>query len=214
MTQIKLIFLSGLILAFLGCTSPTNKQTDPSKQFEGSDSNSLKKNETTEDLNEEQLNNECVRGKAEPVVQKEDYPNTSFVLQPDSLTAIETVSFDNGDKLIIHNWGCEYYVLTFRFETSQYQRDTSDLVFWFRTAQKLMTGMLGALDAPVDIKKGLVMLESYVLRDEKNGFVNLQLGEEIDFGGTDIRSFVTLDKIEKIGDKKFALSVSFSTGPL
>lgn len=159
-------------------------------------------------------NNDCVRGQAEPVIQKADYPNTTFILQPDSITAIETVTFDNGDKIVIRNWGCESYVLTFRFETSNYQHDTADLGFWFRTANSLMTSMLSGLDAPIDIKRGLVLLDSYILRDEKNGYKNLQLGEEIDFGGNDIRSFVTVDRIEKINDKNFGVTISFTTGPL
>jgi hypothetical protein len=58
------------------------------------------------------------------------------------------------------------------------------------------------------------MLDSYILRDEKNGYKNLQLGEEIDFGGNDIRSFATVDRIEKIDDKKFGVTISFATGPL
>jgi hypothetical protein len=168
----------------------------------------------TQTQTEQVHNNNCVRGQAEPVIQKTDYPNTTFVLQPDSITAIETVTFDNGDKLVIRNWGCEYYVLTFRFETSNYQHDTTDLGFWFRAADRLMTSMLGGLDTPIDIKRGLVLLDSYILRDEKNGFKNLQLGEEIDFGGNDIRSFVTVDRIEKINDKNFGVTISFATGPL
>lgn len=163
---------------------------------------------------EQVQSNDCVRGQAAPVIQKADYPNTIFLLQPDSITAIETVTFDNGDKLIIRNWGCEYYVLTFRFETSKYQHDTTDLAFWFRSADGLMTSMLGGLDAPIDIKRGLVLLDSYISRDEKNGYKNLQLGEEIDFGTNDIRSFLTVDRIEKINDKNFGVTISFTTGPL
>jgi hypothetical protein len=65
-------------------------------------------------------NNNCVRGQAEPVVKKLVYPNSQFQLQADSLTAIEIVNFSNGDKLIIRNWGCESYILTFRFEASRF----------------------------------------------------------------------------------------------
>jgi hypothetical protein len=77
-----------------------------------------------------------------------------------------------------------------------------------------MTGMLGGLDSPIDIKRGLVFLESYYLRDKRNNFKNLKLGDEIDFDGSDIRSYVTLDRIEKLSDKKFGVTISFATGPL
>lgn len=157
---------------------------------------------------------DCIRGQAEPIIQKQVYTNSTFVLQPDSISAIETVRFDNHDKLIIRNWGCEYYILTFRFETTKYQHDTTNLEYWFKAAHRLMTGMLEGLDAPIDIKRGLVYLESNILRDEKNGYKNLHLGEEIDFGSNDIRSFVTVDRIEKMTDNKFAVTISFATGPL
>jgi len=159
-------------------------------------------------------NNDCIRGQAEPLIQKEDFPNATFVLQTDSITAIETVTFDNGDKLIIRSWGCEYYVLTFRYETTKFQQDTTNLEYWFWSVCKLMTGILGGLDAPIDIKRGLFFLDSYILRDKKNNYRNLNLGEEIYFDGSDIRSFITVDSIEKITETKNAVTISFAIGPL
>lgn len=203
-----------LTFGLCACNSTVNKHEKKIVKSEVSDSTLFTQSDTIEIINEEEQNNECVRGQAVPIIQKEDYPNTTFVLQPDSITAIETVNFDNGEKLIIRNWGCEYYVLTFRFETSKYQEDITNLVFWFRAAHGLMTNMLGALDEPIGIKKGLVYLENYILNDEKNSFRNLHLGEEIDFGGDDLRSFLSVDSIEKMEDKKFGVTISFSTGPL
>jgi hypothetical protein len=175
---------------------------------------SLNSNPATElGINEKNQNN-CTRGRAEPIIKKDIFPNTTFVLQPDSLTATETVIFKNGDNLIIHNCGCEYYVLTFRFETTKFAQDATNLLYWYQAAGILMTGMLASLNAPIDIKRGLVFLESYYLRDKKNNYINLKLGEEIDFDGSDIRTFVTLDKIEKLSDKKFGVTISFAMGPL
>jgi len=208
------ILTIGLTLGMFACNSSADRQEKNVEKSETVDSVPLTNTKTTVTTTEQEQSNDCVRVQAEPVIQKKVYPNTTFVLQPDSLTAIETVTFDNGAKLIIHNWGCEYYVLTFRFESTKFQQDTTNLEFWFKSADRLMTGMLGGLDAPIDIKRGLVLLDSYILRDEKNGYKNLQLGEEIDFGGNDIRSFVTVDKIEKMTDKKFAVTISFATGPL
>ena len=112
----------------------------------------------------------CPRGKAEPVVLKEYCPNTLFELQPDSFTGVETVYFDNGDTLTIKNWGCEYYCLTFRFETSRFSADTSNLEYWFNAAYMLSTGMIAAVNAPVDIKDGINLLGSYVDRGRRNHF--------------------------------------------
>ena len=156
----------------------------------------------------------CIRGAAKPIINKSIYPKTTFVLQPDSITGIETVTFENGEKLTIKNWGCEYYVLTFRFETSRFQQDTTDLKYWFKTATRLVTEIFNGVDAPIDIKKGLNQLKNHIESDQPTNFKNLKLGDEIDFGGSQIRNFVSVDRIEKLTDKKYAVEISFATGPL
>ncbi|HPS72580.1 MAG TPA: hypothetical protein PLM70_10015 [Bacteroidales bacterium] len=152
----------------------------------------------------------CVRGIAVPIINKAVYPQTTFVLQPDSLTGIETVAFDNGDNLIIKNWGCDYYVLTFRYETSLLKADTTALKYWYVTSYKIITEIKQGIDAPIDIEKGLQALNNYI---SKNVF-DLKLNTEIDFGGDEIRSFVSVDRVEKVTDKKIAFEISFATGPL
>ncbi len=152
---------------------------------------------------------DCARGAAEPIIKKTVYPQTTFVLQPDSLTGIETVTFDNGDNLTIKNWGCEYYVLTFRFETSRFQQDTTNLDFWFKSAASLTSEVFDGLEAPIDLQKGIDKLVAHVDNNEI-----LKLRDEIDFGAGDIRSFVSVDRVEKVTDKKYAVEISFATGPL
>lgn len=201
-----------LTLGLFACNSTADRQERSSENSTLSDSVTLTSIQQTEI--ETKTTFECVRGQAEPIIKKEYFPNTTFTLQPDSLTAIETVNFDNGDRLTIKNWGCEYYVLTFSFETTKFQQDTANLKFWYQATMQLMTSMLAGIDAPIDIKRGLVFLESYYLKDEKNNFKNLKLGDEIDFDGNEIRHFVTLDRIEKISNNKFGVTVSFAIGPL
>lgn len=156
------------------------------------------------------LRNECVRGQAEPVIIKTVFPNTKFILQSDSLTAIETVEFENGDKLIIRNWGCEYYVLTFRFETSRYIADTTAMKYWYVAACKIMKDIKHGIDAPIDIENGLLALNKHI----SGNVFDLKLQTEIDFGGSEIREFVSLDRIEKLENNRFALTITFATGPL
>ena len=120
------ILIIGLTLGLFACNSAADIQESNVEKSPTADSVQLTNNKTTEI--EQEQSKDCVRGQAEPVIQKEDYPNTTFILQADSLTAIETVTFDNGDKLIIRNWGCEYYVLTFCFETTKFQQDTTNPV--------------------------------------------------------------------------------------
>ncbi len=189
-----------LTIGLFACSSATDRQKKTSER-PLADSVSMTEKQTV-------LTN-CARGEAEPIIKKTVYPQTTFVLQSDSLTGIETVTFDNGDNLTIKNWCCEYYVLTFRFETSRFQQDTTNLDFWFKCAASLTREVLDGLEAPIDIPKGIDKIVALV--DSKS---SLKLREEIDFIAGDIRSFVSVDRVEKITDKKYAVEISFATGPL
>jgi len=157
-----------------------------------------------------QTNEECIRGQAEPIIKKDAYSNTTFVLQSDSLTAIETVEFNNGDRLIIHNWGCEYYVLTFRFETSRFNADTTSMKYWYVSSAKLMNEIKNNIEAEVDIEEGIEALNKYI---SASAF-NLKLNKEIDFGINEVRNFVTLENISEIRKNRYAITISFTVGPL
>ncbi len=206
----SIIIIFGLTVGLFGCNSSADGQVMSNNKIESYDSITLTKTQVTENEIKQEQGNDCVRGQAEPVIQKTDYPNTTFVLQPDSITAIETVTFDNGDRLVIRNWGCEYYVLTFRFETSRFNADTTILKYWYVTAVKLLNEVKHGIDAPIDIDKGTQALNKYISKC----VFDLELQKEIDFGGGDIRRFVTIDRIEKIDKKKFSVTISFATGPL
>ncbi len=163
----------------------------------------------SQSLAQNQRNN-CIRGKAEPIVKKSIFPKSNFQLQADSLTAIETVDFKNGDKLTIRNWGCEYYCLTFKFETSRFQKDTTNLEFWFKVSSKLMAEVLEGIDAPVDLKRGIASFDDYIGKDKKNNYRNLEPGKEIYFGLREPKEFVTFDRIQKLSDKKFLVTLTFA----
>jgi len=77
-----------------------------------------------------------------------------------------------------------------------------------------MRDILVGLQSPIDIKKAINKLNNHIDNDKTNNYKNLKLGEEIDFGGDDIRSFVSVDRIEKLTNRKYAVEVSFTTGPL
>jgi hypothetical protein len=153
---------------------------------------------------------DCVRGEATPVIRVSVFPKSVFSLQPDSLTAIETVTFDNGDRLIINNWGCTWYTLTFRFETSRFKADTGALKYWYLAAYRLVNEIKNSINAPIDIEKGIQALNGYLSR---NAFA-LKLQDEIDFGGKEIRDIVMLERISRIGPGRYAVTLSFATGPL
>lgn len=156
------------------------------------------------------MRNDCIRGQAEPIVIPTIENKAHFELQKDSLTGVERFYTTQGDFVEITNSGCEYYTLTFRIETSKYNAETSALKYWYLSTYKLMKDISTQLDSPIEINEGLDALNNYI---SKNVF-ELKLEEEIDFGEDVIRSFVTLKKIEKIHQNKYAVIISFSVGPL
>jgi hypothetical protein len=156
----------------------------------------------------------CVRGAAERVTKKNIFPKSTFQLQPDKLTGIETVELDKGDKLIIKNWGCKYYALTFRFETSRFQNETNNVGFWYKRAVTLVNEVVKGMDAPLDLAKAKEAIAEHIETDVPNGYSNLKYGEEIDYTEGEIREFVSIDKVEQLSDKTFAIEITFAKGPL
>jgi hypothetical protein len=156
----------------------------------------------------------CVRGAAESVVKKKIFPKSTFQLQPDKLTGKETVELDNGDKLIIKNWGCSYYVLTFRFETSRFQKEPANVGFWYKRAVTLMNEVEKGMDVPVELAKAMQMIVERIEEDVPNEYKNLKYGEEIDVTNGAIREFVSIDKVEQLNDKTFAIEITIARGPL
>ena len=116
---------------------------------------------------------------------------------------------NNGDKLIIQHGGCEYFVQTYRFETSRFQSDTTDILFWYKKTVKLLSEIEQADKSPIDIKSGLSAMVKYI-----DVYTEKRLGEEIDFAESEIRQFVTLDKIVQLNKDTFAIEVTFAIGPL
>src|SRR5262245_43058033 len=93
--------------------------------------------------------NDCVRAEPEPIITKGNCPGKIFQKKPDG-TAIEATILNQGDSLIIHHTGCEYYWLSFRFETSRFQADTTDIPFWMDKAMILMREINPALEPGID----------------------------------------------------------------
>lgn len=207
------ILILGLTIELFACNSASPKEKNDAKKSVMADSVPLKEKKNGK-TNKQDRRNDCTRGQAEPIIKKKVYPNTTFVLQPDSVSAIETVNFNNGDKLIIRNCGCESYVLIFRFETSRFKQDTTNLEYWFKRADLLMREMLVGIDSPIPLEKGLNKLIDHVNIDQPNNYKNLKLGEPIDIEGDECRTIVSVDRIEKLKDNKYGVEIIFGIGPL
>jgi hypothetical protein len=158
---------------------------------------------------------ECVRSIPRPIINKSVFPNTKFVLKNIDTGGVvvplglETVEFENGDRLIITNGGCEYFTLSFQFETSQFARKITDTKYWFARSVELMRQIETGIDPSVNIQQGIQALENYTLKNP-----HPSIGQEIDYGGQEIRSFVALTEVKRLTDQKFTVIVNFSVGPL
>jgi hypothetical protein len=204
-----LLFISSLAI-LSACSSKTDKQVAKWKNSELPDSTVLSAKQQQGKNSVIKKDIVCARGQAEPIIKKKYFPNAIFALQPDSITAIERVSFKNGDKLVITNWGCESYVLTFRFETSKFKADTSNLKYWYAAAAKLMNEVVPRIDAPLDIKEGVRAINNYAVKNTKR----LRLRTELNFGGDETIRFATLDTIAKMQKNRTAVIMSFTAGLL
>lgn len=156
---------------------------------------------------------DCPRAAATPVAKKSTFPDARFVLQPDHHTGIETFTLPKGDKITIKQSGCEYYVLDIRMETSRFAADTTDLPYWGDATIQLIREVNKGISTPLEISKGLNKLAAR-LQADKNSKDRLKQDEEIDFGGTDPREYLTFNRISQLADQRFLLEIIFSYGPI
>jgi len=103
----------------------------------------------------------CVRGEPEPLFAKNNpqLKSHSFALRS-STEATEEVVLLSGDRIIILNGGCEYYVNSFRYESAQIlARDTS-ATYWAAETAKALKKLQALRPAVVfDLTKGAEALE-------------------------------------------------------
>ncbi|WDF57382.1 FEKKY domain-containing protein [Mucilaginibacter sp. KACC 22063] len=161
-----------------------------------------------------QSTDDCPRGAAVPVIKKAVFPNVHFALQSDHNTGIETLTLANGDKLTLKQFGCEYYNLSFFFETAQFAADTTDIAYWGNASLSLLRQVRKGLDTPLDIDTALNRLAAHIEKDKLKSGKGLEMGEEIDFGGPDPRQYLTIDQVSQLANKRYMIKITFSYGPI
>jgi len=153
---------------------------------------------------------DCTRAEPTRIVKKSVYPKTTFKLSRDRRTGTKTVKFPNGDRLVITNAGCEYFYLGFRFETRRFSARTSNTKYWFARAAQLIAEIETGINAPsIQIPNAVRAIKKRIKTTPKP-----QVGEEIDYGGTDIRTFFAVKQIKRLSKGRFALELYFAVGPL
>jgi hypothetical protein len=150
----------------------------------------------------------CIRGQAQPIVIPGILGHSQFKLNGDGITGTEKLLLSNGDSLIINNWGCEYYSLTFRFVTNKYLSDTTNIDYWLDKAVGLMKDISNGIAPPVDIMTGTDLLSQASKKEE------YELGQWITYGNETMSNIVTLDRIKSNGNRYFTIEITYSAGPL
>ena len=199
-----------LLLVQITSCSQTDKQVDSSiLNTKNTKAQATPESRQTSDPVQPQISDfNCVRAVPEASLDLAVYPDRSFTLI-DSTSATEAVGLNNGDRLIINHGGCEYFVQTYRFETTRWHSDSTDVLFWYKKALKLLGEIEKADQSPIDMKAGITAMGEYIEQHKE-----IKLEHEIDFADSEIRHFVTLDRIEQLDQGKFAVEVTFAIGPL
>lgn len=211
-----------LILLFSACgftqsipvNSPTPATQTNVNESSGKKSDSGFKDNQTESSNK-QDSFECVRAAPESILEKKHFVESNFTLRkneeyPFQMLGFETAKFKNGDKLIVENIGCENYTLIFRFTTERFSGKVNDARYWYQTVLQLIEQTKkGIADETSLVKNGTKALSSYIRKNKKPKF-----DEEIDFGGKEIRSVLTVSKPTKRRGNSVEIEISFGIGPL
>lgn len=169
----------------------------------------LKTKENSEILVKNEIDTNCTKGKAEPIISNKKILNSTFKLQSDSITGIETLYFPNNEIVIIKNWGCEYYNLTFNFQTKRFNKNLTDLKYWYKKSYILLNEVSKFTNPPINIKEGIQSLKSYKSKSKK-----IILSKKLVYGNGEIPTLVSVDSILKRPNNFVNIQITFSYGPL
>jgi hypothetical protein len=98
---------------------------------------------------------------------------------------------------------------TFKFETKSRGIAISDRHYWFKQIAMLMSRVEPRLDKSVNyLRRGIGVLAVKAQQQQ------VELQRQIDYGGADPRSTVTVTQIAARPNSRVALTVVFSYGPL
>lgn len=111
----------------------------------------------------------CVRGEPEPLfaASHPQLKSHTFTLQSGTEATEEVVTL-SGDRIVILNGGCEYYVNVFRYESGQISVDDASAAFWGTEAVKALRKLQTLRpSSPFDLDKTVVTLEKLLKEPEK-----------------------------------------------
>jgi hypothetical protein len=152
--------------------------------------------------------NGCLKNIPQRVIDASVLPGAEFK-QVDFM-GYEKIELPTGDKLLIINWGCESYNLTFRFETSRFGADTSKIKQWYSILTQLLYVIEPAIDSPVKIQRGINEIHNYLKQDTMPVAYNVPLNLRQD----SVFSDMVFERVKILGDTAVRLDVTFSVSSL
>ena len=104
---------------------------------------------------------DCPRDQPGPVYSlKSPGVKSHLFKKTSSFEAEEEVIFVSGDRLLIKNWGCEYYVNSFYYESKNIKADSASTAYWHtKSAEILRLLARSRPDTVFDLKKAADTLE-------------------------------------------------------
>jgi hypothetical protein len=122
------------------------------------------------------------------------------------LTGYEKLDLPTGDRLLIINWGCESYHLSFRFETSRFGTDTSKVKQWYSILTQLLYEVEPAINSPVKIQQGIDEIQLYLKQDSTPVAFNVPLTLSRD----SVFSDMVFEQVKVLGDTAVRLDATFT----
>ncbi len=156
---------------------------------------------------------ECMRGKPYPVFSKNlsELHSRQFSMKSEH-EANERIQLKSGESIQIHHWGCEYYVITFRFESASILKNGMSKLAAFKEAVPLLRKLKQLkADSVFDFGLAASTLEKAIL--QSNG---LTFDEQfpVEGDGTDfLQTQVKIDSAGRNGKAGF-IEISLLKGPL
>jgi hypothetical protein len=149
-------------------------------------------------------NTDCFNTVPQQVINASVLPGVEY--KQVDLMGYEKLDLPTGDRLLIINWGCESYHLTFRFETSRFGTDTSKVKQWYSILTQLLYEVEPAINSPVKIQKGIDEIHLYLKQDSVPVAYNVPLTLSRD----SVFSDMVFEQVKVLGDTAVRLDATFT----
>ena len=153
---------------------------------------------------EKTVGSDCLMSVPQRVINTQVLPGVLY--NQVDLMGYEKLDLPTGDRLLIINWGCESYHLTFRFETSRFGIDTSRVKQWYSILTQLLYVIEPAIESPVKIRQGIDEIQRYLKQDSLPVAYNvpLTLNKDSLFSG------MVFEQVKILGDTAVRLDATFT----